>query len=202
MNHHRYLLKGGTMFSIHPTFNYNLNAGEISNMFQRYRVSLNQLEEGYLKTSMFLTIREVTNTFTVDSILNNQSSYDAAILEKLNKQLHPYFLVTQFSANLKPDEGLQAAILQKAKAVQEAQASLAQVQVAEADAKVAVVNANKDAEVTIIEAKSVAEAMRLKKAELTPIYVEYIKWKDVKNDVPRVPTTVLGSGSNYLFSNK
>lgn len=51
----------------------------------------------------------------------------------------------------------------------------------------------------VIEASAVAEAMRLKKAELTPIYVEYIKWMDVDSNVPRVPQTMLGSGSTtYL----
>jgi hypothetical protein len=34
--------KGGTMFTVHPTFNYNLNSGEVGNMFQRYRLSLEQ----------------------------------------------------------------------------------------------------------------------------------------------------------------
>lgn len=194
--------KGGIIFTVHPTFNYNLNAGEVANMFQRYRVGLKQLEEGYLKTAMTLTIREVTNTFTVDSILNNQAGYDAAILERLNKQLHPYFQVTQFSAQLRPDDQLKLAILNKAKAIQEAQAKNAQIGVSEAAARVAVIDARKDSAVRVIEAQSIAEAMRVKKAEITPIYVDYLKWVDVDPNVPRVPQVVNGGSSSLLYSLK
>lgn len=194
--------KGGTVFTVHPTFNYNLNAGNVGDMFQKFRVSLKNLEEGFLKTSMTTAIREVTNTFTVDSILNNQAGYDAAILEKLNKELHPYFQVTQFTANLTPDPKLKDAISNKAKAIQEAQAKLAEVTVAEANAKIELTNARKDSAVKVMTALAEARAIREKQEVITSQYVEYTKWVNASPDIPRVPSTVLGSSSNYLYSPK
>ena len=86
--------KGGTIFTVHPSFNYNVNSGEVANMFQTYRLSLSALEDGYLLNAIRVTIRETTNTFTVDSILNNLSIYDGAIVESLNKKLTIAFLTS------------------------------------------------------------------------------------------------------------
>lgn len=190
--------KGGAVFEVHPTFNYSLNAGEVADMFQKFRVGIKQLEDGYLKNAVAQSVREVTNTFTVDSILNNLAIYDASILEKLNNNLKPYFLVTQFTANLQPDKRLSESILNKAKAVQEAQASLAQVQVAEANAKVEITNAKKDSAVKVTIAKGEAEAIKVKQEALqkSPQYVELIKAEAWDGKLPQVVT-----GSSGMFLN-
>lgn len=190
--------KGGAVFEVHPTFNYSLNAGEVANMFQKFRVDIKQLEDGYLKNAVAQSVREVTNTFTVDSILNNLAIYDASILEKLNINLKPFFVVTQFTANLQPDKRLSESILNKAKAVQEAQASLAQVQVAEANAIVAITNARKDSAVRVTVAKGEAEAIKVKQDALqkSPQYVELIKAEAWDGKLPQVVTS--GSGGMFL----
>ena len=188
--------KGGAMFTVHPTFNYNLDAGKVADMFQRFRVSIDNLEDGYLKTTMSITIREVTNTFTVDSMLNNQAGYDAAILEKLNKQLHPYFQVTQFTANLTPDEKLKDAIINKAKAIQDAQAKNAEVAVAQANALVELTNSRKDSAIKVMTAESEAKAISVKQQALqqSPQYIELIKAERWDGKLPTVM-----SGSNGMF---
>lgn len=192
--------KGGTVFTVHPTFNYNLNAGNVGEMFQKYRVSLSNLENGFLKTSMTTAIREVTNTYTVDSILNNQAGYDAAILNKLNHDLKPYFQVTQFTANLIPDPNLKAAISNKAKAIQEAQAATAQQKVTQANAEIDIINARKDSTVTMLKANSEANAIRAKQDALkeSPQYVELIKAQNWDGKLPQ--TIVGGSGAVPFFN--
>jgi len=192
--------KGGTVFTVHPTFNYNLEAGNVGEMFQKYRVSLSNLENGFLKTSMTTAIREVTNTYTVDSILNNQAGYDAAILNKLNHDLKPFFQVTQFTANLIPDPNLKAAISNKAKAVQEAQAAKAQQQVTQANAEIDIINARKDSVVTMMGALAEANSMRAKNEALreSPQLVEYtkaLKWNGV------LPSTIMGGSGAVPFFN-
>lgn len=193
--------KGGIPFQVHPTFNYNLNAGEISGMFQRYRVSLEQLENGYLKNAMTTTIREVTNTFSVDSLLNNQTGYDIAILTRLNQQLAPYFVVSQFTANLTPDGSLKEAIVNKAKAIQQVQVANANVAVAEANARISLTNSRKDSAITVMTAESEARAIQVKQSALqqSPQYIDLIK---AQNWDGKLPTTMLSSGSNTLFSLK
>jgi regulator of protease activity HflC (stomatin/prohibitin superfamily) len=192
--------KGGVVFTVHPTFNYNLNSGEVGNMFGRYRLSLSQLENGFIKTSMITAIREVTNTFTPDSILNNQAGYDAAIFAKLNQELHPYFQITQFTANLIPDPKLKDAISEKAKAVQEAQAKLAQVNVANANAQIEITNARKDSAVMVAKANGEAEAIRVKQNALkeSPQYVELIKAQQWDGKLPQ--TIIGGSGAVPFFN--
>lgn len=192
--------KGGTVFTVHPTFNYNLNAGEVGSMFQRYRLSLPNLENGFIKTSMVTAIREVTNTFTPDSILNNQAGYDAAILNKLNSELHPYFQITQFTAGLIPDEALKKSISDKARAVQEAQAAIAQAQVTEANARIDIINARKDSTVTMTNALAEANSMRAKNEALkeSPQLVEYTKAQRWDG---KLPTTIMGGSGAVPFFN-
>ncbi len=194
--------KGGAVFEVHPSFNYSLNAGEVANMFQKFRLGIKQLEEGYLKNAVAQSVREVTNTFTVDSILNNLAIYDASILDKLNQTLKPFFVVTQFTANLQPDKRLSESILNKAKAIQEAQASLAQVQVAEANAKVDITNAKKDSAVRVTLAKGEAEAIKVKQEALkqSPQYVELIKAEAWDGKLPQVVTS--GSGTFFNLTPK
>jgi hypothetical protein len=50
--------------------------------------------------------------------------------------------------------------------------------------------ANGNAQQTIIEAKAQAEAMQIRKREITPLYVEYLKWIDIDPTTPRVPQVV------------
>jgi len=179
--------KGGTVFTVHPTFNYNLSAGEVGEMFARYRLGLSALEEGFIKTSMIRAIREVTNTFTPDSILNNQAGYDAAILNKLQDELKPYFQITQFTANLVPDEKLKESIAAKAKAVQDAQAAQAQVLVAQANAQVDITNAKKDSAVNMINKQSEARGIEVVNEALknSPQFVEKIKAEKWDGKLPQ-----------------
>ncbi len=179
--------KGGTMFTVHPIFNYNLSAGEVGSMFQRYRRTLGELENGFIKTSMVTAIREVTNTFTADSILNNQAGYDAAIYEKLNKELAPYFQITQFTANLIPDPILKTSIINKAKAVQDAQAAIAQQQVTRANAEIEIINATRDSVVLMKGANAEANAIKVKQEALqqSPQYVELVKAQKWNGALPQ-----------------
>jgi len=186
--------KGGIVFTVHPTFNYNLAAGEVGSMFSRYRLGLSSLEEGFIRTSMLTAIREVTNTFSPDSILNNQAGYDAAILAKLQSELQPYFQITQFTANLVPDETLKAAIASKARAVQEAQAALAGVAVAQAQSQIDITNAKKDSAVNMINKQSEARGIEVVNEALknSPQFVEKIKAERWDGHLPQY---MFGSGT-------
>jgi hypothetical protein len=180
--------KGGTVFEVHPNFNFSLNSGEVANMFQNLRLPIEQLVNGYIKNATFSACREVTNSFTPDSLLNNLSSYDAAILSKLNEKLAPFFTVSQFTAGLIPDEGLKKAILAKSQAVQDAQAAISQIAVAEAQAKIDLTNARKDSAVLVIKAQSEAKSIALKQESLknSPQYIELIKAEKWDGKLPTV----------------
>jgi hypothetical protein len=191
--------KGGTPFILHPSFNYAVNPGEVSNMFQRLRQPLNILENGYIKTSLRIALREVTNTFTPDSILNNVTIYDAAITEALNRQLHPYFTVSQYTSNVIPDEALKNSLKAKALAIQEA------IQLENEQKKIAVkvqndiMEARRDSAVKVMAALAEAKSISLQQDALkqSPQYVELIKaqrWNGV------LPTYMFGGNTMPMIN--
>lgn len=190
--------KGGTIFTVHPSFNYNVNAGEVGNMFQTFRLSLPNLENGYLSNAVRVTIREVTNTFTVDSILNNLSIYDGAIVTSLNSKLHPYFLVSTFTSGLTPDEGLSKTIVAKAQALQEAMQLENEQKKIKVKAENDIIEAHRDSAVAVINAKGEAAAIREKQNALTPEYVEYQKVLRWDGKLP----TVSGTGGGIMLQMK
>lgn len=187
--------KGGTIFTVHPSFNYNLNPGEVGTMFQTFRLPLNQLEEGYLKNAVSVTIREVTNTFTVDSVLNNLGNYDAAIVSGLNKKLAPFFTVSTFTSGLQPDEKLAATIAAKADAIQQALRIENEQKAIKAKAENDIIEARRDSAVLVINALSEARAIREKQNALTTEYVEYQKVLKWDGKLPQVQS---GNGGIML----
>jgi hypothetical protein len=190
---------GGYVLTVHPMFNYNIAPDKVKEMFQKFRVDTSGLTNGFIKTAMLSTMREITNTFTVDSILNNLSIYDAKIQEDLNRRLFPYFIVSQFTSNLKPDPKLVQSIQAKAQAIQNAITTEYQQRQIRANAENEIVVARKDSTIKIIRALSEARDIQLKQDVLrqSPQYIEYIKWSRWNGEFPK---TMLGSNTNTLLS--
>lgn len=191
--------KGGTVFTVHPSFNYNLNAGKVADMFSEFRLSLNQLEDGFIKNSVLVSIREVTNTFTVDSILNNLASYDAAVLTRLNDRLKPYFNVTQFTSRLEPDETLKATISKKAQSLQEAIQLENEQKKIQIQAQNDIIAAKRDSTVKVVNAQADAKSIQLQQQALqqSPQYVELIKAQKWDGKLPQY----MFGGNTGMFMN-
>lgn len=187
--------KGGALFTVHPSFNYNVNSGEVGNMFQTFRLGLPALEDGYLKNALTVTIREITNTFTVDSMLNYQGTYDASIVTALDKKLAPFFTVSTFTSGLTPDEAMAKTISAKAQALQDAIRLQNTQQAIRIQAENDIINAKRDSAVAVINAQGEARAIKEKQNAINAEYVEYIKaqkWDGV------LPTVTAGSGGMML----
>jgi hypothetical protein len=190
--------KGGTIFTVHPSFNYNLSAGNVAEMFQTFRLPLSQLEDGYLKNALMVSLREVTNTFTVDSILNNLGGYDGAVLNKLNEKLHPYFVVSTFTSRLEPDEKLKATISAKAQAIQEAIQLENEQKKIRAQVENDLLEASRDSAVRMKAANAEAQSIQVIQEALksSPQFVEKIKaekWNGA------LPVYMLGDKSNMFL---
>lgn len=195
------ITKGGFPASIKPTFNYSLNEGAIGDMFVELRKPIGEIEQGWLKTAVIGSVNDVANRWEVDSIFNNREQFELAIVNECNKRVSKWFTMSQLRSNIVPPPALQAAIVNKTKSIQDAQASLQKVLVAEADGKIAiakakadsakvVIAASGDASASLITARADAEAIKLKQNQLSPTYVDYIRasrWDGV------LPSTVLGN---------
>jgi regulator of protease activity HflC (stomatin/prohibitin superfamily) len=184
------ITKGGFPANIHPSFNYSLKAGAVGDMFQNLRLDIKAVEQGWLQTAIVGAINDVANKWEVDKIFNEREQFEAAIKAECNKRLSKWFTVSQLRTNIVPPQSLQETIIAKTKAIQQAQAEDQKALTAEAEARKKVAIANGNAQQTIIEAKAQAEAMQIRKREITPLYVEYLKWIDIDPTTPRVPQVV------------
>lgn len=193
---------GGTKFTLHPSFNYALNAGEAADMFQKLRgtaKSMEMLENTYIKNAMRVALREATNRFTVDSILNNISNYDAAITEALNLKLAPYFTVSQFTSNLMPDESLTKTLAAKALAIQEALQLENEQRKIKVQAENDLIEARRDSAVKVTAALAEARSIKEVQAALatSPQFVEKIKAEKWNGALPQY---MLGSNTSMFMS--
>jgi regulator of protease activity HflC (stomatin/prohibitin superfamily) len=184
------ITKGGFPANIHPSFNYSLKPGAVGDMFQNLRLDIRAIEQGWLQTAIVGAINDVANKWEVDKIFNEREQFEAAIKAECNKRLSKWFTVSQLRTNIVPPQSLQETIIAKTKAIQQAQAEDQKALTAEAEARKKVAIANGNAQQTIIEAKAQAEAMQIRKREINPLYIEYLKWIDVDPNTPRVPQVV------------
>jgi regulator of protease activity HflC (stomatin/prohibitin superfamily) len=193
------ITKGGFQTTIKPSFNYSLLSGQVGDMFVSLRKPLQQIEQEWLKTAIVGAVNDVANTWSVDDIFNNREKFESAIIVEAQKRTAKWFVLSQLRTNITPPKALQASIEAKTKAIQEVQVAENQKKVAEAEAQRKIAVAKGDSAQAVIAAAGEAMAMKLKQRELTPQYVEYIRWSNW-NGV--LPTTILGSGSSTLYNLK
>lgn len=188
------ITKGGFSTTIKPTFNYSLRSDAVGDMFVSLRLSIKEVEQGWLKTAIVSAVNDVANIWEVDSIFNHRQAFEAAIVAECNVRVSKWFNVSQLRTNITPPDALQDAINSKTKAIQQAQASIQQAIAAEAEGKRKIAVAKADSAELIINAKAAALAIKLKQQEITPQYIEYVKWSNAADNVPRVPS-VVGAGN-------
>jgi regulator of protease activity HflC (stomatin/prohibitin superfamily) len=172
--------KDGSEFHVSPIINYSVKREKVPLIFAKYRRSLDQIEEGFLKTSVFDAFRLATNKYTADELIGNRQAYEVEVRRILEGQLLAEgFIVNQFTSNLVYPETFKAAIEAKNNAVQAALRAENEVKTAEAQAKIKVATAEGNAQAMLTSAKAEAEANRMKQQTLTPLLIqlEYVqKW--------------------------
>lgn len=189
--------KDGSEFHVSPIINYSVKRDKVPAIFAKYRRSLDQIEEGFLKTSVFDAFRLATNKYTADELIGNRQAYEIEVRRILETQLlNEGFIVNQFTSNLVYPETFKQAIEAKNNAVQAALRAENEVKTAEAQAKIKVATAEGNAQALLTSAKAEAEANRLKQATLTPLLIqlEYVnKWDGklpVYGEVPQLFRTI------------
>jgi len=172
--------KDGSEFHVAPIINYSVQREKVPAIFSKYRRSLDQIEEGFLKTAVFDAFRLATNVYTADELISNRQKFEVEVRKILEGQLlKEGFVVNQFTSNLVYPETFKQAIEAKNNAVQAALRAENEVKTAEAQAKIKVATAEGNAQAMLTSAKAEAEANRMKQVTLTPLLLqlEYInKW--------------------------
>lgn len=165
--------KDGSEFRVSPIINYSVQRDKVPSIFAKYRRSLEQIEEGFLKTSVFDAFRLATNKYTADELISNRQQFEIEIRRILETELlNEGFVVNLFTSNLVYPETFKQAIEAKNNAVQSALRAENEVKTAEAQAKIQVAKAEGNAQSLLVQAKAESEANRLKQQTLTPLLIQ------------------------------
>ena len=192
--------KDGSEFSVSPIMNYSVQREKVPAIFAKYRRSLEEIEEGFLKTAVYDAFRLATNKYTADGLIGNREIFEIEVRRLLEAQLlKEGFVINQFTSNLVYPDSFKKAINAKNNAVQSALMAENKVKQAEAEAKIKVATANGNAEALLANARAEAESNRLRQQTLTPMLLQQQwieKWKG------NVPTTQLGTNTQVLYGLK
>jgi regulator of protease activity HflC (stomatin/prohibitin superfamily) len=190
--------KDGSEFHVSPILNYSVKREKVPYIFQKYRVELPQVEQGFLKTAVYDAFRIVANSYTADELIGNRELFEIKVRQVLQKQLEPEgFVLSQFTSNLVYPETFKKAIEAKNNAVQAALRAENEVKTAEAQAKIKIAKAEGNAQAMLTSAKAEAEANRLKQQTITPMLLQ-LEW--INKWDGQLPSTQLGSGTNMMYN--
>ncbi len=187
---------GGFPTTIHPTFNYSIKPGSVGDMFSNLRLSVKEMEQGWLKNAILGSLNDVTNRWTVDNIFTQREKYEQEIIAETNKRLSKWFEISQLRTNITPPPALVASITAKTQAIQEVQVAENKKKVVEANGYNQIAKPKADSASKVIDAAADAEVIRLKQLTLTPIYVDYLKVNKWDGVLPTVQ-----AGGNGLMLN-
>lgn len=196
--------RGGFPIQVSPSFNYALKPEKAADLYINLLKggSFSSLEDNWLSTATNIALANASNSYTIDSIFNHKQQYQVDVTTELNKELSAYFIVSQINPGVAPPKELADVIKNKTEAIQKAQQAELDKLTAQAEAETKIARAKGDSAQAVITAAGEAEAIKLKTRELSQTYVEYIRWVNANGDVPRVPSTVLGSGTSVIYNPK
>lgn len=172
--------KDGSEFHVSPIINYSVKREKVPYIFGKYRRSLTEIEDGFLKTNIYDAFRMTANAYTAEELISNRQLFETKVRATLDAGLlREGFVINQLTSNLVYPNTFKKAIEAKNNAVQQALMAENRVKTAEAQAKIKVATAEGNAQSLLIQARATAEANSLKQRTLTPLLLqlEYInKW--------------------------
>jgi regulator of protease activity HflC (stomatin/prohibitin superfamily) len=184
--------KDGSEFHVSPVINYNIQPEKVVYIFQKYRRSLKDIEDGFLKTAVYDAFRLVANAYTADSLISSREVFEvkikATLIDRLGKD---GFVVQQFTSNLSYPETFKQSIEAKNAAVQRALQADNEVKTAEAEAKIKIAQAEGIEQALRIQADADAYANLARQKSLTPLLIQqqFIeKWNGTLPVYGAVPT--------------
>jgi len=192
--------KDGSEFHVAPIVNYSVQREKVPFIFGKYRRTLELIEEGFLKTTIYDAFRMTANSYTAEELISNRQIFETKVRTKLDNDLiKEGFVISQLTSNLGYPETFKKAIEAKNNAVQQSLTAENQVKTAEAQAKIKVATAEGNAQAMLATARAEAESYRLKQSAITPMLLQQM-WIEKWNGA--MPTTQLGSGTNMMYNVK
>lgn len=188
----------GSEFHVSPLLNYSVKREKVPYIFSKYRVDLEHMESGFIKTALYDAFRVVANSYKADALISNRAEFENRVRAVLHQQLESEgFILSQLTSNLVYPTTFKNAIEAKNNAVQTALTAENQVKTAEAQAKIKIATAEGNAQALLTNARAEAESNKLRQQTLTPMLLQQM-WIERWNG--KLPETMLGQGQNMMFN--
>jgi regulator of protease activity HflC (stomatin/prohibitin superfamily) len=154
--------KGGSIFMVDPVISYSVIPGMSPAIFNKYRVGIDEISEGAMKTYVKNAFKNVFNSYTSDSILSKREKFDNEVTLMLEAELEKEgFHIEQLTFGMTYPESLIMSINAKEKSIQDAIQASNQL-----------VKDSIDAKRKIIEATAEKQANELRQSSLTPMLIQ------------------------------
>ncbi len=194
--------KGGASFKCPIGYNYNIQHGKSGDIYFMFKTdNLQAITDGYLYNTLRNTMNNVAGGISLDSFITNTTAYKAEVERQFADSVRDKgFMISQygFTAAPEPTDGtIKDAIHAKIAAKQTAERKQQELLSTQADAAKEVAQADGHSQAILINARTEAAAIKLKQAEITPTYVEFIKWSSWDG---KLPETMLGSNTSVLMN--
>lgn len=164
--------KDASIFNMSPTIAYHIDPERATDIFIKYRESLDRIEDGYIHTCIFEAYRTCGNEYTADQLMSNREEFELKVRQRLNKTLlEEGFIVSEFTTQIMPPQSLRDAIDAKNQAVQNALKAENKVKEAEAEAKIAIAKAEGEAKALRIQGDGEAYYNRVVAASINELLV-------------------------------
>jgi regulator of protease activity HflC (stomatin/prohibitin superfamily) len=191
--------KLGAAVKLKVGYNYRVLPSKSADVFFSFKTDdLEKITNGFLYNTMRNVVNATSGVITLDSFITNVPAFTREVDRVFADSMRSYgFEMSQFGTVGAPeiiDPAIHQAVSNKIKAKQDAETSQQQLQISIADANKDIAKARGDSASAVIRALGEAEAIKVKQAFLNPTYVEYVKWSNANENVPRVPQYVGAGG--------
>lgn len=190
---------GGAGFHVNVGLNVSVIPEKAPWMYLKWKtLDIDLIMKTYLRNVVRGNMQNVSSTMSVDSVLNSFNVLEAACRQSVSDSLAHYgFHLDGFNILSKPkaiDQRLENAVNEKVIAKQNSETETMNIRIHDAKALQRAADARGDSSYNVIEAMGKAEAVKVMQAQLTPTYVEYVKWSNAAPTTPRVPEYVGAGG--------
>ncbi|MBC8052613.1 MAG: hypothetical protein H7Y13_06075 [Sphingobacteriaceae bacterium] len=160
-------------FQVDPKLNYHINPAMVPQIYRQYRKSLSEIEQQFMRNTIYDAYRIVANSFTSDSVMSNREKFEDKIQIILSKNLgKDGFIYDQLTSAISPPASLRQMIDEKNASIQARLKAENQAKQAIAEATVSKAKAEGEAAALLVRARAEAEANRLKQQSLTALIIQ------------------------------
>lgn len=189
--------KDAAEFKVDPKLNYHVNSTMVPQIYRQYRKPLAEIEQQFMRNTIYDAYRIVANSFSSDSVMSNRERFEDRIQMILTKNLSKDgFVYDQLTSAITPPESLRQMIDEKNASIQARLKAENQAKQADAEAKVKVATATGEAQALLVRAKAESEANKLRQQSLTPLLVQQ-QW--IQKWDGKLPTTQAGGNSSFML---